>query len=223
VSFQFGAFQADAFQLGSGAGQNLAPPLYTNDNTFYAASLTRGPVDLAPARFDNTNTFYGGQLDLTLTAARFDNSNTFYGAQVNLDLIQAARFDNSNTFYSPSLGFEVLPDLYTNANTFYSPTVANAGADQALVCDDYVLVGYVTDGYVIFPASFTVNEFYAATLVYDQTVYPGLFTNTNTFYTGRTFNQYPNPWQVQAGVVYGPNGEFTGTLAAGRPVYVFDD
>jgi hypothetical protein len=35
--------------------------------------------------------------------------------------------------------------------------------------------------------------------------------------------QYPNPSDVRAGVVYGPGGIYTGTMVAGKPIYVFDD
>ena len=36
----------------------LRPGLFTNSNTFYAATLTPGEVTLAPDRLDNANTFY---------------------------------------------------------------------------------------------------------------------------------------------------------------------
>lgn len=223
MSFQLGAFQTDAFQQGSGAGQNLSPPFYTNDNAFYGPAVTRGAVNLSPARYNNANTFFGPQLNLSLSAARFDNNNAFYSARVDLKLQQSARFNNTNAFYAPSIAFRVDPPLLTNTSLFYSPVVSQPGGVQHLVCEDYVNTGYVVPDYVTFPASFTDNRFFAAALSYDQTLLAARYNNENTFFVPGVYNQYPNPWQVLAGVVYGPNGQFTGTLSAGRPIYVFDD
>ena len=127
------------FKGGGSTTQTLAPGLYTNSNTFYAATVTPGAVTLAPARYDNTN-----------------------------------------QFYSPTVSYSntLVPGLLTNTNEFYSPTVSAP----------YVIVQYLL---------------------------PSLYENTNTFYSASLFNEYPDPSQVLAGVVYGPNGSLVGTLTVG--------
>lgn len=101
------------FKGGGSAAQNLAPGLYTNSNTFYAATVTAGATNLAPARYDNTNQFYSPTLTYGLSPARYDNTNTFYTPTITqtggVQNLFASLYENANTFYSASL-FSEYPD-----------------------------------------------------------------------------------------------------------------
>ena len=95
---------------GATGTQTLAPGLYTNSNTFYAATVTPGAVTLAPARYDNANQFYSPTVTSTNT-------------------LVAARYDNTNQFYSPVVtqagGTQfLLPGLFVNSNQFFQATVS---------------------------------------------------------------------------------------------------
>lgn len=141
----------------SGGGVTLLPPLVTNSNTFYSATVAPGAVTLTQT-------------------ARFNNSNAFYSATVGRGAVNLAPnlVTNTNVFYSATVTTSaapqtLLPSLFVNANTFYSPTVTAPGATQTLV-----------------PSLFSnANAFYSATVTKeggDQTLFPSLFVNTNVFY-----------------------------------------
>lgn len=74
----------------AGAGdQALAPSLFTNTNTFYAATiaLASGDQSLTPGLFSNANVFYGPTValdagDQSLTPGLFSNSNSFFAPTV---------------------------------------------------------------------------------------------------------------------------------------------
>jgi len=134
----------------------IAPNLYTNPNTFYAATVTANN-ELAPARYDNANVFYAPDVTQaggaqTLTPDLYTNTNAFYAATVtanntitpdlytNTNAIYAAtvtanntitptRYDNDNEFYAATVtaNNELTPARYDNNNIFYSPVVSQAG------------------------------------------------------------------------------------------------
>jgi hypothetical protein len=57
-----------------------------------------------------------------------------------------------------------------------------------------------------------------------MTISPSRLNNVSTFFTSASIgNQYPHPWQVAAGVSYGPTGvEYTGTFSV-VGTYLFDE
>lgn len=165
----------------------LTAARYDNSNTFYSATVTRGTVTLSPARYENTNVFYSPvvtDVGRIIAPPLLENTQTFYSATVNsVRALTPTLFNNSNTFYSPSANGlnSVIAPLLTNSNTFYP---AELLIDQALVpalfvntntffesaiqtgpvtliCEDYVVAGYVTPGYVEFSA-FNANQFFVA-------------------------------------------------------------
>jgi hypothetical protein len=151
--------------------QTLTANLFTNNQTFYAATVTRGAVNLAPALVTNSQTFYSPAVaQVTLVApSLFTNTQTFYGATVTTTRnLSAGLFTNTQTFYSPTRTSSnaLAPSLYTNDQTFYGPTATQSSA--------------------IAPALYTNTQtFYSPTVAAaggSQELSPSLFVNTNTFY-----------------------------------------
>lgn len=100
------------FFVAGAAAQTITPSLYTNEQTFYSATVSPGAVTLSPSLFTNTNTFYSPTVSpgaVNLSPSLFTNDNTFYSAFVTLG------------------GVVLQPSLYTNDQTFYSPTVTQTG------------------------------------------------------------------------------------------------
>lgn len=113
----------------------LLPPLVTNSNSFFAATVTPGAIALTPALFTNSNTFYAHTVSQsgatqTLTAARFDNTSTFNTHAITLGAVtlSPALFTNSNTFFGGAVSQNGAPQtltasLFTNTNSFFTATV----------------------------------------------------------------------------------------------------
>lgn len=126
----------------SSGGQTLTPSLYTNTNTFYGPTVTRGAVTLSPARYTNTNTFYTATVTQsgapqTLQPSLFANSNTFYTPTVSRGAVQLtpALFVNTNTFYAATVtqatNQTLTPSLFVNQNTFYTPQIGDGKTTAA--------------------------------------------------------------------------------------------
>jgi hypothetical protein len=187
----------------------LAPARYDNTNTFYAATVSSDAA-ITPARYDNSQTFFAATVSATyeLTPARYDNGNTFYAATVaQVSGLTPARYDNANTFYAATVSatYNLTPGLYSNTSQFFSATVtanavtlapalytnsnqffsAAATSNYNISFGDYVDPGYVDPGYVS-PAAFNTNTFFSASLSLSAApLFPGLVTNTSTFYAPR--------------------------------------
>lgn len=158
---------------GSGS-QTLSPPLFTNDNTFYAPSLTLGAVSLSPSLLSNDNAIYAPSLTLgavTLSPPLVSNAQTFYAPSVTVGAVSLSPplLTNTQTFYAATInqagGAQTLsPPLFTNSQTFYAPSI--------------------TLGVVTLSAPLVTNSqtFYAATINCSITLSPPLLTNINSFY-----------------------------------------
>jgi len=124
-----------AFKESTGSSpQTLTPSLFTNTNSFYAPTVTRGAVTLTPSLFTNSNSFYVPTVTSTygLAPALYSNAEAFYSATVTATYaLQPSLQTNSESFYSPTIttgAVDLTPSLYTNTQTFYSPTVSQGGA-----------------------------------------------------------------------------------------------
>lgn len=156
--------------------QTLTPALFTNTQTFYAATVGRGTITLEPALLTNTQTFFSPTVaQVTVVApALFTNTQTFYAPAVtSVRNVAPALFTNTQTFYAANVtGINaVAPSLLTNTQTFYSPTA--------------------TQFNTVAPELFTNTQtFFAPTATTTTTVEASLFTNTQTFYepTATTIN-----------------------------------
>lgn len=178
------------------ATQTLTPSLFSNTNTFYASTVTRGAVGLTPSLFSNTNSFYAPTVSASysLTPSLFVNSNSFYGPTISTGVVNLTPglFSSSNTFYGHVVsvgGVTLTPGLYANSNAFYGQSVsesytlsASLFTNSASFYSHTVTTGAVTLTPSLFSNSHT---FYSATVSQNgapQDLTPSLFSNTNTFY-----------------------------------------
>lgn len=198
----------------------LTPSLYTNSQTFYAPSVA-ATYDLIVPPVENTNFFYGPTVTsgTALLPTLYTNDQTFYAPGVTTsNTLIPDLYTNTQTFYSPTVsapftpGTDLFPSLYTNDQTFYSSTVSPGPVE--LLPQGYADPGYVDNGYVG-PNTYSDQIFYGPTVIWDQTLDPTLFTNTQTFFSPTVYFLYPSPADVRAGVRYGPDGIYVGTLTVG--------
>lgn len=198
----------------------LTPSLYTNSQTFYAPSVA-ATYDLIVPPVENTNFFYGPTVTsgTALLPTLYTNNQTFYAPGVTTsNTLIPDLYTNTQTFYSPTVsapftpGTDLFPSLYTNDQTFYSSTVSPGPVE--LLPQGYADPGYVDNGYVG-PNTYSDQIFYGPTVIWDQTLDPTLFTNTQTFFSPTVYFLYPSPADVRAGVRYGPDGIYVGTLTVG--------
>jgi hypothetical protein len=153
------ALSGVVFQPPGPSTQTLSPALFTNTQTFYAATVTRGAVNLtatlftnsqtfysptrtssnavSPSLYTNTQTFYSptATRSNTIAPALYTNTQTFFAPAVTTTrAVQPSLFTNTQTFYGPTASAinPLLPSLLTNTQTFYSPTVAVVGLPQEL-------------------------------------------------------------------------------------------
>ena len=208
----------------SGA-QNLTFSLFTNSNTFYAATVATGAVNLTPALFTNSNTFYAPTVSpgaVDLTPALFTNSNTFYAPTVSATYaLTPGLFTNSNTFYAATVAagpVDLTPSLFSNTNSFYSATVTLDGASQDLAPalftnSNAFYAATVSPGAVnLDPALFSnTNTFYAPTVSASYTVTAPLFTNSNSFFSPTVQATYA----LIASIFGNTNTFFSPTVSAG--------
>lgn len=185
------ALSGVVFQAPGPSTQTLSPALYTNTQTFYAATVTRGAVNLAATLFTNSQTFYSPAVaQVTLVApSLFTNTQTFYGATVTTTRnLSAGLFTNTQTFYSPTRTSSnaVSPSLYTNDQTFYSPTAtrSNTVAPALYTNTQTFYAPAVTSTRALEASLFTNSQtFYGLTASAINPLLPSLLTNTQTFYS----------------------------------------
>ena len=98
------SFFAATFAAGA---VNLAPPLYSDTETFFSATFTKGAVNLAPPLFSDTDSFFNATVLSTkaLTAPLYADAETFFAATfvpgaVNLT---APLFSDAEAFFSATL------------------------------------------------------------------------------------------------------------------------
>jgi hypothetical protein len=185
------ALSGVVFQAPGPSTQTLSPALYTNTQTFYAATVTRGAVNLAPALVTNSQTFYSPAVaQVTLVApSLFTNTQTFYGATVTTTRnLSAGLFTNTQTFYSPTRTSSnaVSPSLYTNTQTFYSPTATRSNTiAPALYTNTQTFYSPAATSTRGLEASLFTNSqtFYGSTASAINPLLPSLLTNEQTFYS----------------------------------------
>jgi hypothetical protein len=171
--------------------QTLTPALFTNTQTFYAATVGRGAVNLAPALVTNSQTFYSPTIArITLIApSLFTNTQTFYSPTVTTTRnLSAGLFTNTQTFYSPTRTSSnaVSPSLYTNTQTFYSPTATRSNTlAPALYTNTQTFYSPAATSTRGLEASLFTNSqtFYGPTASAINPLLPSLFTNEQTFYS----------------------------------------
>lgn len=190
------SWTAVTLALRPAATQPLTPTLFTNSQTFHAATVTRGAVALTPSLFTNSQTFHAPAVtaSTTLTPALFTNTQTFYSATISApgETLTPDLFTNSQAFYSATVtpgAVTLTPSLFTNTQTFYDPTVTPGGVELlpgVLSNTQTFYSATVAPGAVDLAPPLLTNTqaFYSPTVAPGAvTLTPSIFTNTQTFYT----------------------------------------
>ena len=192
------ALSGAVFQAAGPSTQTLTPSLYTNSQTFYAATVTRGTVGLTAPLLTNSQTFYGptvAQVRL-LAPSLFTNSQTFYGATItSVRALTPAFFTNGQTFYSPTRTSSntVAPSLLTNTQTFFAPSATRSNT--------------------LAPALLSNTQtFFAPAVTTIRNLSAGLFTNSQTFYgptASATYAVFP-PLYADSDFIFPPTVTIVG-------------
>lgn len=150
--------------------QTLTPSLFTDGDTFYAPTVTRGAVTLAPSLFSDADTFYSANVlgRSSLAPPYFVDGDSFFGPIASAtNRLLPGLFTEGDSFYSPvvSATYGLAPALYSDPDTFYSPVAAP---------------GTVT----LAPALYTdADTFYGVTISSGAvTLQPGLYPDPDAFF-----------------------------------------
>lgn len=171
-SFELGSpdfFFTPLLEQPAGLDQTVRPNLFGNTNTFFAATVTPGAIDLVvTALYTNTQSFFDptvGRGAVDLQPALFTNTNNFFTPTVTtLTSLSPSLFTNSQNFFNPTVlsTYALTPSLVPSTNAFFTPAVNQ----------------------VIFPSLFTnANSFNTHTIsAGTANIAPNLFTNANFFF-----------------------------------------
>lgn len=192
------AFFAATVGVGS---VNLSPTLFSNDNTFYAPTVTQsaGGQNLSPSLVTNTETFYAPTVNVgavSLSPTLVTNTEAFYSPTASVGAVDLtpSLYTNTQTFFSPTVSVgaqDLTPSLYSNNATFYTHSVTVGAvtlspslySNSNVVYSPSVLVGPVA---LSIPLITNTQTFYSATVLVaggPQFVETTLLSNTNTFYS----------------------------------------
>jgi hypothetical protein len=165
---------------------NLAPDLYSDDDTFHEPTVTPGAVDLAPDLYVDDDTFHSPTITLDVTPDLYADGDTFFTPTVTLgsvDLdLQPDLYADDDTFHAATITLYLTPGLYEDGDTFYAPSVSLDVAPDLYVDDDTFHAATITAGPVDVAPDLYVDDdtFYVPTITLD--VAPDLYEDGDTFY-----------------------------------------
>ncbi len=177
----------EEYTPGSGS-QSLTPSLFTNSQTFYAATVSPGAVTLTPSLVTNGQTYFGPVALATnaLSTSLLNNVNTFYAPAVSAGSVTLAPtlLSNAQTFYAATVTqppVDLFPSLLTNTQTFFAATLsASKTLSLSLLTNSQTFYApSVSSSKILLPSLVTNgNIFYAPTVANaNQMLFPSLFTN----------------------------------------------
>lgn len=224
------AFTSVAVELDADNSQSLTPSLFTNTQTFPAATVTT-TYSLTPSLFTNTQTFSAPTVTTTynLTIPLLTNSQTFSSPTVvSTYSLTVPLITNSQTFYDPTVsqGTFLQPSLLTNSQTFFSPTVTTTySLTVPLITNSQTFYAPVVIAtYSLTPALFTNSQtFFGPTLTTTYSLSVPLLTNSQTFYDAAVFqgSSLTVPLVVNSQVFYEHSLSYDQTLIV--PLLVNDN
>lgn len=210
--------------------QTLSPSLYSNGQTFYDASITRGTIGLSAALYSNSNTFYAAEitqttLTQTLTATLYENTNSFYTASAGIGAVTLTSdlYSNANTFYQPTVNrgaVTLSASLYSNINEFYTASASVGSLTLTATRLDNSNTFYTHAASVgsvaLIPSLYSNSQtFYAPSAsVGSVTLTADLYTNTNTFYPANAGGVSPSQ-DLTATLYSNTNTFYASTVQAG--------
>ena len=161
---------APSVTQGAPGAPNLAPPLYSDADSFFAPIVTTGGVTVSAAVYTDADTFHSAAVAAryALTPALYSDADTFFAPAVTVGAaaLTPSLFTDVDAFFPATVSrgaVTLAPALYADADAFFAPTVTP----------------------VLAPSLFTdPNSFYSATVsVGAVTLTPSLFGEGDTFYT----------------------------------------
>ena len=178
-----------------GGSQNIDGALYTDTDTFHAATVSSS-YPITGALYSDADTFNAATVSATygITGALYTDADTFFGATVSqgAQIIDGALYTDADTFHAATVtpgSVTISGALYSDTDTFHAATItALQNIDGALFTDTDTFFGSaVTSTVNIGGALYTDSDtFFGATIVFE--ISGALFTNSNTFY-GATLTQ----------------------------------
>jgi hypothetical protein len=191
----------------SGTGQNLAPDLFSDGDTFYTPTVTPGAVNLSPSLFTNTNTFYTPSVIQLVKPSLYSDADTFFAPTVTRGAVNlspslfsdadtffthtvtstvnlsANLLSDGDTFFSPSVIQKISPSLYTDADTFFTSTITRGGVTllPSLYSDADTFYTHDVSGALKPNLYSDPDTFYAPSI--SMRIYPALLSDADTFYT----------------------------------------
>ena len=130
----------DDFEFGT-VSYSLVPSLYTDADTFYAATVG-ATYSLTPALYSDADTFYAATASssLALTPSLYADADTFYThtASASYSLLPL-RYNDADIFYGHYVATPVeglLPSLLVNVIAFYTPSVIRGHGYKANIPSD---------------------------------------------------------------------------------------
>lgn len=192
-----------------GSSQDITGALYTNSQTFYAATVNAS-YNIAGSRLDNANTFYNATVApgaVNIAGSLYTDPDTFYAANVVRGpvSIDGSLFTNANVFYGSSVSatYTIQGGLFTDGDTFYGATVSPGAVNigGALFSNSNPFYGAIItqDGgpqYINAALYSNAQAFYGATVAARYSIAGGLFQNQNTFFAATV--SAPTPQTITA-------------------------
>ena len=153
-----------------GGGQTLTATIYSDGDTFGAASITTGAVGLAPTLFADADSFGAAAVTrgaVSLAPTIYADGDTFGAATVGSGAVTltATILTDGDTFGSPTVtrgAVTLTPGLYTDADTFGAATISLGGAAQELTATAF------SDADAFGAASITTGAVTLVALVYSD-------------------------------------------------------
>ena len=175
----------------------LYPSLYTNDQTYYAPTVSQsgGAQTLTPSLFTGSQDFYAATVSATktLTQALYQNAQEFYSPTLSATYSLAPTLHtNTSSFFAPTVvpgTVTLAPSLFTNDQSYYSHVLNQAGGPQNVAPNLYTNSSTfyshtLAPGAVSLAPSLYSNDqtFYSLTLTTTKTLTASLHTNDQTFF-----------------------------------------
>jgi hypothetical protein len=133
--FGAGPFGLVALPPAGGSGdQTLTPSLYSDADSFLAATVTPGGVTLTPSLYSDVDSFFAPTVTQTLTPSLYSDADTFFAPTVapGAVTLTPGLYSDADSFFAAIVsqaGGEqtLLPSLYSDADSFFAPTVTPGG------------------------------------------------------------------------------------------------
>lgn len=128
------AWVATSIEIDNTVGaQNIDGALYTDGDTFHAATIGRGAVNIAGALYSDPDTFFGAVItyDQAITGALYTDTDSFFGATVAAsNTIAGGLFTDGDTVFGAALTatYNITGGLYADSDIFFNATISGGAS-----------------------------------------------------------------------------------------------